>query len=107
MAEDMKSDTVGIGILRGSTGTLEQPLQRSCRCQFQVGRDDFPVGDRPFVSGDRNLSRNILEKILLARKDKLYWRSTHLICDPPGLAKGAQKLQFCILCIIVRLNLAS
>jgi hypothetical protein len=56
-------------------------LQRSSRSQFQVGRDDLPVLDAPFVSRDRDLSGDILEKILLARKDELYRRSAHLICD--------------------------
>src|SRR6516162_4600245 len=75
------SSQLGIWFFRRYAATLEQPLQRSSRSQFQVGRDDLPVGDAPFVSGDGNLSGDVLEKILLARKDELYRRPAHLVCD--------------------------
>src|SRR4029450_12937147 len=72
---------LAVRILRGRAHALEQPLERSRRRHLQVGRNDLAFLDAALVPGERNLSRNILDKIFLARKDELYRRSAHLIGD--------------------------
>ena len=80
-----------VRILRRRAHALEQPLEGRRRRQFEVGRDDLPLLDASRVSGDRDLPRNILQEILLARKDQLDRRSAHLVCD---LGQDTDVLEF-------------